>query len=54
LNIKKISIVLASSNNRSVPSSSSSQQQRQNGDKDKKAVKDVRVLFRFLFFHYFC
>lgn len=36
-----MSIHLASSNNRSVPSTSSSQQQRQNGEKDRKSVKDV-------------
>ena len=33
----------ATSNNRTVPSNSSSQQQRQNGDKDKKSVKDVTI-----------
>ncbi|UJR09647.1 hypothetical protein I4U23_013881 [Adineta vaga] len=36
----------ASSNNRTVPSSSSSQQQRQNGDKDKKSVKDAKKPLR--------
>ncbi|CAF1423762.1 unnamed protein product [Adineta steineri] len=35
-----------SSNNRIVPSSSSSQQQRQNGDKDKKTVKDSKKPLR--------
>ncbi|CAF4536988.1 unnamed protein product, partial [Rotaria sp. Silwood2] len=35
-----------SSNNRTVPSSSFSQQQRQNGDKDKKAVKDAKKPLR--------
>jgi hypothetical protein len=38
---EKMNLCLASTNNRIVPSSSSSQQQRQNGEKDKKTVKDV-------------
>ncbi|CAF1526912.1 unnamed protein product [Rotaria sp. Silwood1] len=36
----------SSSNNRTVPSSSFSQQQRQNGDKDKKTVKDAKKPLR--------
>jgi hypothetical protein len=36
----------SSTNNRIVPSSSSSQQQRQNGDKDKKTVKDAKKPLR--------
>ncbi|CAF1161187.1 unnamed protein product [Adineta ricciae] len=36
----------SSSNNRTVSSSSSSQQQRQNGDKDKKTVKDAKKPLR--------
>jgi hypothetical protein len=45
---------LASSNNRTtVPSSSSSQQQRQNGDKDRKTVKDVGDLFLIVFIGFF-
>jgi len=36
----------SSSNNRVVPSSSSSQQQRQNGEKDRKTVKDAKKPLR--------